>query len=80
MKRKITISGIGHKTGTSRNKKSYDFYVVSGSYKDPDYTDGSAACELPIPDEYIPHLSVGQTVDVVFHYYNGKNYVDAVIV
>lgn len=80
MKRTITISGIGHKKGTSRAKKDYDFYVISGFFNDPDYIDGSAACEIPIPEEYISNLSVGQTVDVVCHYYNGKTYVDAVIV
>ncbi len=79
MKRTITISGIGHKKGTSREKKPYDMHVISGFYEDSDYSEGTAACEMPIPDEYIPKLAVGQSVTVYFHYFNNRIYVDAIL-
>lgn len=79
MKRTITISGIGHKKGTSRSGKPYDFHVISGMYDDPDYLEGLAACEFPVDDDMIAGISVGQTVHVFSHFYNGKTYVDAIV-
>lgn len=79
MKRTVTVTGIGHKSGTAKSGKPYDFHVISGTYVDPDYTEGVAACEYPVDDDMIGGISVGQAVHVYSHFYNGKTYVDAII-
>lgn len=79
MKRTITVCGIGRKTGTNKANKPYDFYVISGTYKDPAYTEGMAACEYAVDEEMIAGIGVCMDVNVFSHFYNGKTYVDAVI-
>lgn len=79
MKRTITVTGIGHKSGTTKAGKPYDFHVVSGTYCDADYVQGVAACEYAVDDDMISGVEVGKAVHVFSHFYNGKTYVDAVI-
>lgn len=79
MRRTINVCGIGHKTGTNKVGKPYDFYVISGTYPDADYVEGLAACEYAVDEETVAVVEVGKAVHVFTHFYNGKNYVDAVI-
>lgn len=79
MKRTIKVCGIGHKKGTTKAGKAYDFHVISGTYVDADYTDGVAACEYAVDDDMISCCEVGKAVHVFSHFYNGKTYVDAVL-
>lgn len=79
MKRTINVCGIGRKSGTTKAGKAYDFHVISGTYKDGDYTEGLAACEYAVDDEMVAGIDVGMDVNVFSHFYNGKTYVDAVI-
>lgn len=79
MKRTIKVTGVGHKKGVSKANKPYDFHVVSGIYEDPDYTSGFAACEFAVDDSMMSGVEVDKCVHVIFHYYNGKIYVNGVM-
>lgn len=79
MKRTVTVTGIGRKSGITKSGKRYDFHVISCTFADPDYTEGVAACEFLVDAEMIAGIAVGQAVNVFSHFYNGKTYVVAII-
>lgn len=79
MKKQITIVGISHRTGKSRNTgNEFDFYQLHGIYKD-EVTDGQATCCMTLPDHELANCVVGETVTIFTHYYNGKEVLDAIL-
>lgn len=80
MQKTINIIGIGHKKG---NKKStgapYDFHVITGTFNDPEYLQGVACENFPVYEADIASLSVGDNVKIIYHYFNGRIYVDAIL-
>lgn len=79
MQRTINVCGIGHKKGTTRAGKAYDFHVISGTYADPDYTSGQACAEFAVDESVIAGITTGMDVKVIYHYFNGKTFVDGII-
>ena len=79
MKKNVTIVGIRHITGVSKKTdKAYDFYELHATYPDPD-TEGFAVISLNCPDTEVPMLKLGEEVTIFTHFYNGKEYLDAIL-
>lgn len=78
MRKNVTVTGIGHKSGKSKStQKEYDFYVMHGHYSDPE-VDGVAAFQATIPDEYVPMIALDEEYLVLTHFYNGKEQIDGI--
>lgn len=78
MRKNIVVTGIGHKSGTSKaTSKPYDFYVVHGTYADPD-VEGVATFQATIPDDCVADVSIGCEYLVLTHFYNGKEQIDGI--
>ena len=79
MKKQVTIVGIQHKTGTgSRTQKPYDFWVMHCTYPDTS-CEGCCALSINVPDSEVPNIRVGETVTLFSHFYNGREYYDAIL-
>lgn len=78
MKKQIQIVGISHRTGVSKQGKEYDFYVLHGTYKDVN-TEGMCTFSATIPDSEATDVVVGETVTVFTYFYNGKEYINAIL-
>ena len=77
MKRTIEIKGIGHKKGTNRQSKNYDFYEAHYTYND-DIIAGYGCGNIIVPDDVASTLDIGSVYDLHTHYYNGREYFDAI--
>ena len=77
MKRNIELCGIGHKSGTNRHGKKYDFYEAHFTYCD-DTIEGIGCGNIIVPDDEVCILSPGQRYELHSHYYNGREYFDAI--
>lgn len=82
MRKTVQIMGIGQrKSGISkRNGKPYDFTDISIGYDSPDFL--GYRCEVVAVDAAVIGnrvLSPGDSVDIVFHQYNFRTIVDAIL-
>lgn len=78
MKRIETIVGIGHRSGTSnKTGKPYDFYMAHATYAEVG-TEGIATAQHFISDYDAARLVIGNKYEVISHYINGREYVDAI--
>ena len=79
MKKQIQIIGIEHKVGKKKaDNTPYDFYVLHGIYENQDI-EGHGTVSVTIPDQDVPSCEVGRTVTLFTHFYNGREYFDAVV-
>ena len=82
MRTPAEIVGLGNRrAGVSKAGKAYDFQSVSFVYSDG-YTTGVAAATALIngPElDAVGGLSIGDVADMVYHTYNGKLIVDAIV-
>lgn len=79
MKKQVTIVGIQHKTGTgSRTQKPYDFWLMHYAYEE-DKCEGLCTGNMVIPDQEATALQVNEVVTLYSHFYNGKEYFDAIL-
>lgn len=82
MRKTVQILGVGqHKFGIAKKSgKPYDFQELSFGYNSPDYS--GMRCETIGVDSNVigDHQFVpGDVVDIVFHQFNFKTYVDAIL-
>lgn len=77
MKRTVKIEGIGHKTGTNRQSKNYDFYEAHYTYND-EIISGTGCGSIIVPDDVVSKLDIGATYELHTHFYNGREYFDAI--
>lgn len=75
MRREIKVIGIGHKSGTGRSGKPYDFYTLHATCKE-DGVEGLSAVCLTIPDHYVPTVKIGGEYLLFSHFYNGRDCFD----
>ena len=75
MRKQIKVIGIGHKSGTSKAGKSYDFHVLHATCSE-EGTEGLSAVSVTIPDNVVPTVQVGKEYLLFTHYYNGKECFD----
>ena len=82
MRKTVQILGVGQRKSGNAKKtgKPYDFLEISIGYNSPDYS--GLRCETIGVDsnligdhQFIP----GDVVDIVFHQYNFKTYIDAIL-
>lgn len=79
MKKQITIVGISHRTGKSRNTgNEFDFYQLHGTYHD-EVTEGLAVTTLTLPDTEVTNCVIGETVTCFTHFYNGREVLDVIL-
>lgn len=79
MKRNIELCGIGHKAGTNRQGKNYDFYEAHFTYVDSTI-EGIGCGNIIVPDEEVSVLAPGSRYELHTHYYNGREYFDAIFI
>ena len=82
MRNLVQVLGVGQrKSGISkRTRQPYDFTEVSFGFPDPGF-DG-LRCETVSVDSVLlgdRSLAAGETVDAVYHQYNFKTYIDAIL-
>ena len=79
MKRTEKIVGIGHRTGISKKTNNpYDFYIAFTTYHE-NGVEGIATGQHFINDYDVVSLIIGNEYDIISHYVNGREYVDAII-
>lgn len=78
MRKQIKVIGIGHKSGTSRAGKEYDFYTLHATAT-VDSTEGLSAISLTIPDEYASKVTIGSEYLLFSHFYNGRECFDELL-
>lgn len=82
MRKTVQIMGIGQRrTGNAKKTgKAYDFFEISFGF--PDETYQGYRCEtIAVSPEVIKdkQLVVGECVDIVFHQYNFRTFIDAIL-
>ena len=78
MRKQIKVIGIGHKKGTNRSGKEYDFYTLHATASE-EGTEGLSAVSLTIPDNEVPNITIGSEYTLFSHFYNGRECFDAII-
>ena len=83
MRATIRVCGLGQRRSgvSSKTNKPFDFQSVSFTYDDA-YTTGEAAATALVngPDiDSLGGLKIGQEYDAVYHTYNGKVIIDALL-
>lgn len=78
MRKQIKVIGIGHKKGTNRAGKDYDFYILHATASE-EGTEGLSAISLTIPDEYVPKVNIGSEYLLFSHFYNGRECFDEIL-
>lgn len=80
MRKQVNIRGVAHRSGTSaKTGKPYAFTEVHFTYED-DYITGEKCANATVDQSAIPYpLVVGDNVDMVFHFANGRCFIDAVL-
>ena len=77
MRKEIKVIGIGHKSGTSRAGKAYDFYTLHATSSE-EGVEGLSAISLTIPDHYVPTIKIGGEYLLFSHFYNGRECFDGI--
>lgn len=75
MRKQIKVIGIGHKSGTNKAGKEYDFYTLHATATE-EGTEGLTAVSITIPDQYIPTIKIGGEYLLFSHFYNGRECFD----
>lgn len=80
MRKTVKIHGVLHRSGTSaKTGKAYDFTEVHFAYPD-EYITGEKCANSVVDQTLLPYpLAVGDNVDMVFHFANGRCFIDAVL-
>ena len=77
MRKQVKVIGIGHKTGTSKAGKPYDFHVLHAIYPD-EATEGFSAVSVTVPDEVVPTIQIEKEYLLFTHFYNGRECFDGI--
>ena len=81
MRKTVNVCGVNHRKGTSaKTGKSYDFTELHFTYQD-EYVTG-LKCANAVADQSMVgnrEIMVGEDLDMVFHTFNGKVFVDAIL-
>ena len=75
MRKQIKVIGIGHKSGTNKAGKAYDFYILHATAID-EGTEGLSAVSINIPDHFVPTIKIGREYLLFSHFYNGRECFD----
>lgn len=80
MRKHATIFGVVRCTGTStKTNKPYDFTEIHFAYDDSNIIGQKCGC-ASIDTSALPYpVHPGDCVDMVFHYANGRCFIDAVL-